>query len=647
MQAATLFRSLLVLFWLALAFGCAQTPPRPAGPTASDPDVIRAGELLAAGQYLRAMDAYRQLVARSVTPQQRAGFLISVADAARLGGDWDSVRATLEELAALPLDADQVLLLHLLQTEVLLQERRAEDALAALGNAPPETTPSGVQIRYFDDLAAAYRQLGNLLETANALQAVDALQSDPNERLQTQTEILRSLALLNEQILTSLQPSPPGTAGGWMELALLVKRYGHEPAELNTRFAAWRQQFPDHPALPELLVSYRDQLQGQMQQFSHIAVLLPQSGPLAGVAAAIRDGIVISLFEIPSTRRPELRFYDASDEAGIWPLYNEAVAAGAEIVIGPLQKESVAQLLRAGELPVPVLALNQVEIETRPTSNLFMYSLSPEDEARQVAERIWLDGHRHPVVLVPQGSWGERVAAAFEARWSSLGGLVAGVAQYDEQSHDYTDPITQVLQLDQSAERHRQLQGILGRKLEFEPSRRADADAVFMAARPVQAQGMRPQLQFHHAADLPVYATSHAWLGALAPNQVEDMKGILLADIPWLVTASGGGETDRASVAQVLPNSGTAYARLYAMGMDALRLVPHLRRLQSSRYEALDGSTGSLYMDELNQIHRQLVWVRLDAEPEILGFAPRMDLQGDALSGEPTVQAIDGSVTRP
>ena len=205
--------------------------------------------------------------------------------AARLGGDWDSVRATLEELAALPLDADQVLLLRLLQTEVLLQERRAEDALAALGNAPPETTPSGVQIRYFDDLAAAYRQLGNLLETANALQAVDALQSDPNERLQTQTEILRSLALLNEQILTSLQPSPPGTAGGWMELALLVKRYGHEPAELNTRFAAWRQQFPDHPALPELLVSYRDQLQGQMQQFSHIAVLLPQSGPLAGVAA--------------------------------------------------------------------------------------------------------------------------------------------------------------------------------------------------------------------------------------------------------------------------------------------------------------------------------------------------------------------------
>ena len=158
---------------------------------------------------------------------------------------------------------------------------------------------------------------------------------------------------------------------------------------------------------------------------------------------------------------------------------------------------------------------------------------------------------------------------------------------------------------------------------------------------------MRPQLQFHHAADLPVYATSHAWLGALAPNQVEDMKGILLADIPWLVTASGGGETDRASVAQVLPNSGTAYARLYAMGMDALRLVPHLRRLQSSRYEALDGSTGSLYMDELNQIHRQLVWLRLDAEPEILGFAPRMDLQGDALPGEPTVQAIDGSVTRP
>ena len=63
------------------------------------------------------------------------------------------------------------------------------------------------------------------------------------------------------------------------------------------------------------------------------------------------------------------------------------------------------------------------------------------------------------------------------------------------------------------------------------------------------------------------------------------------------------------------------------MGIDSLRLVPHLKRLQSSRYESLDGITGNLYMDGRNRIHRQLVWVVLDKEPQILGYSPRMDLQ--------------------
>ena len=183
----------------------------------------------------------------------------------------------------------------------------------------------------------------------------------------------------------------------------------------------------------------------------------------------------------------------------------------------------------------------------------------------------------------------------------------------------------------------------LGRKLEFEPRRRADIDAVFLAAHPVQAQGMRPQLQFHHAADLPIYTTSHAWQGTLTASQIEDMRGIRLADIPWMVADDPGAAGSREVVARYLPKSASGYARLYAMGMDALRLVPHLKRLQSTRYESLDGSTGNLYMDERNHIHRQLVWLILDQEPQILGFTPRLDLQGGGPAA-PVVQEPATSV---
>ncbi len=638
MQAANLFRLLPLLIWLALATGCGQTPDRPSRP-GDRADIARAQSLMATQQYLAAAEIYRQLAARTPAGPQQATYLLEAAEASRAGSDWDGIRSALAQLAPTVLTGEQALERRLLQTEVLLQEMRPLDALSELGAPPDGRSSTELRIRFYRNLAAAYRQMGNLLETANALQAIDALQTDPQQRLETQTEILRTLALLNEQALERLQPSPPGVSGGWMQLALLVKKHGSEPDALEPQLTAWRQSFPQHPALPELIANYRLQLQNQLQQVSRIAVLLPQSGVYAEVAAAIRDGIVISRFEQAQGRRTELRFYDSTDPAGIWPLYSRAVSEGAELVIGPLQKDAVAQLTRAGELPVPVLALNQIAIDAAPPANLFMFSLSPEDEARQAAERAWLDGSRRPIILAPQGAWGDRLANAFEERWLSLGGSVAGVARYDTASHDYSETITQLLHLDQSEARHRKMQAWLGKKVEFEPRRRDDVDAVFIAARPVQAQGIRPQLQFHHAGELPLYATSHAWLGQLTSNQVEDMKGIMLPDIPWMLFADAEDPNSRATVARYLPKSGSGYARLYAMGMDAMRLAPHLKRLQSSRYESLDGSTGNLFMDETHQIHRQLVWVRLGEENEILGFAPRLDLQGGAEAITPVAPA--------
>jgi outer membrane PBP1 activator LpoA protein len=636
MQASPSARLFLVILWLLLAAGCAQVGERAKPPAAADPDLARAASLLAAGQPLPAAELYRQVAARTAAPAQRADHLLAAAEASRAGGDWDGVRWALDRLAETAPQGERLLRWRLLQAQLALQERRPEEALAVLDAAPGADVDPALRLRYHQGRAAAYRQLGNLLETAYELQAVDALLADPMVRLENQTDILRTLALLTEEALERLQPSPPGVAGGWMELALLIKRNGTDPNRLRPLLDEWRQRFPDHPALPELLESYQQRLQSQWQDLSVIAVLLPQSGPLAPVAGAIRDGLVTSRFALDPAARPQLRFYDASDPAEVWPLYSRAVDEGAELVIGPLQKDAVAQLLRAGELPVPVLALNQVEIGAVLPSNLYMFPLSPEDEAEQVAERIWLDGARHPVVLVPQGAWGERMAEAFSRRWTGLGG-VSNVGRYDDQGHDHSAAITALLHIDRSVARHRQLENWLGRRLEFEPTRREDADAVFVAASPVQMQGIRPQLAFHHGGDLPVYTTSHAWRGQLSASESEDLRGVLLADMPWLLAP------DQEIVA-LLPAGSGGLARLFALGMDSLRLAPQLRRLQSSRLESLDGHTGNLYMDESNQVRRQLVWLRLDEQPQVLGFAPRLDLQNDERRLAP---GTDGTVTTP
>ena len=150
---------------------------------------------------------------------------------------------------------------------------------------------------------------------------------------------------------------------------------------------AWRSGIPDHPALPGIAGAYLGRLEEERFRPARIAVLLPLSGPYQKVAAALRDGMIAAYFEQPAEQRPLLRFYDSSDSVDTWPLYTRAAAEGAELVVGPLDKQAVAQLARAGELRVPVLALNQVVPENPLPENLYQFALSPEDEARQVAER--------------------------------------------------------------------------------------------------------------------------------------------------------------------------------------------------------------------------------------------------------------------
>ena len=61
------------------------------------------------------------------------------------------------------------------------------------------------------------------------------------------------------------------------------------------------------------------------------------------------------------------------------------------------------------------------------------------------------------------------------------------------------------------------------------------------------------------------------------------------------------------------------------MGIDSYQLPGHLARLQNSGSEALDGKTGQLYMDQLNNLHRQLVWAQMkNSTPQVIGYAPRL-----------------------
>jgi outer membrane PBP1 activator LpoA protein len=221
-------------------------------------------------------------------------------------------------------------------------------------------------------------------------------------------------------------------------------------------------------------------------------------------------------------------------------------------------------------------------------------------------------------VLVPQGPWGERVYHAFAERWQQIGGKIVEVQQYIARDNDFSQPIRKLMNIDESQSRYRSVEYLLNRKVKFTPRRRQDVDFIFIAAYPRQARQIRPQLKFYHAADLPVYATSHVYTGNLNQERDRDMDGLAFGDMPWVLSESTTHRSLRTELEPYISKAGNRLQRLYALGVDAYNIIAALNTLKRYPYERYDGETGSLSLDGKQRIHRQLTWVKFRSGRPVL-----------------------------
>jgi hypothetical protein len=302
-----------------------------------------------------------------------------------------------------------------------------------------------------------------------------------------------------------------------------------------------------------------------------------------------------------------LRFYDTSDENySFYELYQQAILDGASYIIGPLDKTSINKLAQESNLEIPILTLNYAENPLSLSDNLYQFGLLPEDEARQVAELAIRDNHTTAAALVPNSDWGRRLLAAFTSRFEELGGSVLTTQQYPTNVDDYSRQIKTLFNLDDSYARLQDLQHILGTKLNFMPYRRQDIDMIFLAATHRAARGIIPALKFHHAGDLPVYATSHVYSGSLDRNADRDLDGVIFCDLPWTLTSNNDFKTSFDTTWK----DQRVYTRLFALGVDAYNIVQNLKYLQSHDYARFSGETGNISMDENQRLHRELLWAQ-------------------------------------
>jgi uncharacterized protein len=309
---------------------------------------------------------------------------------------------------------------------------------------------------------------------------------------------------------------------------------------------------------------------------------------LVAASSAIREGFFAAYFQASDTHAPRaaIRVYDSGgNAASAIKAYNQAVADGAQLVVGPLTRPEVMGVLGQSSLPVPVLALNHSENKSLPAGTTSEFALLPEDEGAQVADHMIDRGIHSAYVVVTNDDFAKRSAAAFKTEMQAKGGQIAGEAQIASGTVNYGDAINAL------------------------NAGNAGTDAgIFISMRPEQARLLLPQLRVARI-NLPVFATSHIYSGTENEAADRDLEGVEFCDAPWLFDAQTGLPSYQ-DIASQLPAARGATALLFAFGMDAWNLVPYIDWLRTHPGSYLPGATGQLAADTFGHVNRVLTWLK-------------------------------------
>ena len=536
-------------------------------------------------------------------------YLILMAHERFLAGFPEVAKTILSRLGD-PIDAANQLLWIQVTAETDIATGEPERALAVLNRAPA-TQDRQMALEILRLRAKALFRIGQpvaattiLIERETWLESRDAI-------LTHQTDLWESYQVWGG----ALTPDDAGDPilSGWLDLGRIAWAQRTSPASMRSALRAWQSSYFNHPANNTLLPSILSRLPISIEYPHQIAVLLPLSGRQKHAAQAVRDGLLAAHFLLTDqTAQPKIRIYDI-DVAGTARTYAQAVDDGADFIIGPLLKEEVRELAAAG-ISTPTLALNFLAEQSPRSVGFYQFSLSPEDEARQVAQRATALGQYRALALAPNNAWGKRLLASFREELQARGGQILDYQLYDPNAQDFSTSIQRLLLINESRARRDRLNANLGIKLEYEPRRREDIDLIFLAARATTGKLIRPQLRFYYASAVPTYSTSAIYQEGSRNNS--DLNGIMFPDLPWIIAPDGLSLDVRATLDEYWPVQAEHRARLYALGFDAYRLTPIVN--SGSNHLEIEGMTGTLYIDDRNRILRRLPWARMQRGRPVL-----------------------------
>lgn len=541
---------------------------------------------------------------------------------------FDAAQARLNAIRPASLSPVQKIRFHYLSAQLAIALGRGDKALDALNAIAPgdfaqltDIDPASPSLMRAQALALKGEYLASARERIFLSGALSGAAYDANHEAIWQT-LLRADTTQIEHMLRNEQST---NYYAWLQLALIMKQNQLDMDKQLAALRVWKERFATHPAAVKLPGSL-DKLEIYVrEQPKNIALLLPLTGKLASTGIAVRDGFLAAYYQSQKNgaQLPVIQIID-TNSGEFLSLYDSAVANGAELIIGPIQKNLVEQLQAKAQLPVPTLALNYGQRDrSENPSGLVQFGLAAEDEAAQVATYARQLGYKRATALVPDGNWGDRVYEQFASSWQNLGGDVLTRKTFSGKG-DYNSAISSMLNVDKSEARKSRLERQLNIKLEGLPRRRGDVDFIFVASLPDQARQIKPTLAYNYADDVPVLATSQLYEGIPQPDSDRDLNAMIFCDMPWVFS----NPELRQQIHNQWPQNKLKFDRLYALGVDAYRLYPRINQLTMVQDSQLNGFTGVLTIDAYRQVVRHLGFAKfIDGTPRFIPGSLYVDTQ--------------------
>lgn len=588
---------ILIVLLSAVLFGCStSTAPEKAEKT----KVSLAAVTMTPSQYLA-------LATREKNRETRDKYMLLAAHAQLNEGHASAAEQTLQSISQNITQKPELLAEYkYLTARVLAITATDKQALDAL-NFPAHWPLAKWQwASYYQFRAHLYQELNQPIDQVRELSLLSQY-LPTKQTYEVNDEIWRSLQLINEKTLLNFREDKGNPVfAGWVQLAYIAKHYAVNPNDLVRQLGRWQQLNPSHPAAAKLPTDLQKALSAKPYQPKNIAVLLPLTGSRAVIADPVKQGILAN-YMATGDNSIAINFFDTA--TGAQAAYQQAIAAGAEFVIGPLLQSSVEQLQ---DLPpttkrVPQLYLNHIDNFT-PQEDAFFFALSPTDEAIDAAQKLYNDGIEQPLLLASDDAVGHRMAKSFSDAWQALTEKPAEIHYYDA-GDKMKITVQEALGVIDSKERIARIKAILAPKIEADFRSRRDFDAIYMISASRDLLLLKPFIDVNFsvfAEPVPLYTTSRSRIEGQNRETNNELNNLTISDIPWLISPN----TETRMVNDLWPKWSNSRKRLYIMGYDALDLVGKLAQMRALPGYQFSGRSGVLSVMPDGTINRQLSWGR-------------------------------------